>query len=110
MPNPPVLDRSLLNRDLLALSRLLVTALTPWAARLPFPLNRMVSPEVLTREISAACSRLLASPDAELAVLIDAAGRELGALRGALAAIDEAYLEAHPEVSAAAYAVAGRLL
>jgi hypothetical protein len=99
-------DRPLLRRDLGVLPRLLAASLH---SALPTPLKLMVSREVLTRELSQACSRLEESSDADLAALIDALGQELGALRGARQAIDGVYVAAHPGLPAALDRVVRRL-
>ncbi len=92
------IDRPLLQRDLEALPRLLAPSLH---GALPKPLRMMVSQEVLTRELSQACLRLAESSDDDLALLIDALGNELGALRGLREPIGAAYLEAHPTLPGA---------
>lgn len=94
----PLIDRPLLSRDLEALPGLLAGSLH---SALPGPLKLMVSREVLTRELSQACSRLWGSPDADLAGLIDALALELGAIRGFLPPLDRAYLDAHPGLAEA---------
>lgn len=105
----PLINRPLLHRDLSALSRSLGVSLN---ARLTPQLRAglAILRVDLTRELSRACSQLEESSDAELAAVIDALGRELGALRGAREPLDAAYLEAHPEIAGALAAILGRLL
>jgi hypothetical protein len=94
----PPIDRQILRQDLRLLPRLLAGSLH---SALPMPLRMAVSREVLIQQLSGACSRLAESPDADLVPLIDTLGQELGAIRGILAPIDQAYLEAHPGLAAA---------
>jgi len=89
----PLIDRPLLRRDLTLLPEILASSLH---AAMPLPLRMAVSQAALTSQLSAACSRLAESPDADLVPLIDALGKELGAIRMARAPIDQAYLEAVP--------------
>jgi hypothetical protein len=94
----PPIDRNLLQRDLRLLPSLLAGSLHN---ALPMPLRMAVSREVLTQQLSGACSRLAGSPDADLVALIDALGQELGAIRGARAPLDASYVDAHPGLAAA---------
>jgi hypothetical protein len=104
----PPIDRHLLHRDLETLAGLLERGLISRLSALPFPLNLAYSPAVLTRELSAAFSRLEESPDEDLAPVIDALARELGVIRGALpqgaSSLD------NPEVPAALGRIVGRIL
>ena len=96
------IDRRLLKRDLDRVAKLLTEGLTPKLAALPFPLNRLARPVALNSMLSRACSVLASAPDDELVPVIDALGRELGAIRGQLAPLEEP----QPELAEAA----GRLI
>jgi hypothetical protein len=100
------IDRTLLNRDLAVAARLIEALLSEHLKTIPFPLSLAVQRVDLHQAILSVSAGLASSPDADLAMMLDALGREFGAIRGELGPLEGP----QSALEAAARRIAGRLL